>query len=61
MSDSLEEYRDEFSGAPYELKDFAEEAIEIEDCDELVAVAQAYLDAKLAFENALASYGIEQG
>lgn len=61
MSSSLEEFRDDFDGAPLELKDFAEGAIEIEDCDDLASKAQAFLDAKEEFESALESHGIEVG
>lgn len=61
MSSSLEEFREDFDGAALELEEYAEGAIEIEDCDDLAAKAQAYLDAKQEFETALESYGIEVG
>ena len=61
MSDSIEEFVEEFSGAPYELHEFAEGAVDVEDCPELVEAAQAYLDAKEAFENALEEQGVERG
>ena len=61
MAESIEEFVEEFSGAPYELHEFAENAIDIEDCSELVEAAQAYLDAKEAFENALEEQGVEIG
>lgn len=61
MADSIEEFFEEFSGAPYELHEFAEGALEIEDCAELVESAQAYLDAREAFKNMLEEHGVEQG
>ena len=61
MSDSIEEFVEEFSGAPYELHEFAEGAVDVEDCPDLVEAAQAYLDAKEAFESMLEEHGVEQG
>ncbi len=61
MADSIEEFVEEFSGAPYELHEFAEGAIDVEDCDELVLAAQRYIDAKFAFEQALEEQGVEIG
>lgn len=61
MADSIEEFVEEFSGAPYELHEFAEGAVDIEDCDELVLVAQRFIDAKFAFEQVLEEHGVEVG
>ena len=55
MSDRIEEFVEEYSGAPYELHEF------VEDCPDLVEAAQAYLDAKEAFINMLEEHGVEQG
>ena len=61
MADSIEEFVEEYSGAPYELHEVAEGAIEVEDCDDLVEAAQNFLDAKQAFENALEERGVLLG
>jgi ribosome maturation factor RimP len=61
MSDRIEEFVEEYSGAPYELHEFAEGAVDVEDCPDLVEAAQAYLDAKEAFINMLEEHGVEQG
>ena len=61
IADNIEEFVEEFSGAPYELHELADEAIGIEDCDELALAAQRYLDAKFAFEQALEEQGVEIG
>lgn len=61
MADNIEKFVEQFSGAPYELHEFAEGAIEIEDCSDLVEAAQEYLDAKETFENVLEEYGVERG
>lgn len=61
MSSSLEEFRDDFDGAALDLEEYAEGAIEIEDCDDLAIKAQAFLDAKEEFKSALESHGIEVG
>lgn len=61
MSECLEEFVEEFNGAPFELADFAEGAAEIEDCEELSTAASDFLHAKEVFENALNTHGIEVG
>lgn len=61
MSESLEEYQEEFNGAPFELADFADAAAEIEDCEELSTAANDFLHAKEVFEKALHDHGIEIG
>ncbi len=61
MSESLEEFQEDFNGAPFELADFAEAAAEIEDCDTLASVASDFLHAKEVFEKALKEHGVEVG
>lgn len=61
MSESLEEFIEEFNGAPFELHDFAEAAAEIEDCDPLATAARDYEHAKEVFETTLKQYGVEIG
>jgi len=56
-----EEFVYAYDGAPYELYEFAEGAVEITDCDELKKLATEYLEARQAFENGLDETGIEKG
>ena len=61
MSESLEEFQEEFNGAPFELSDFAEAATDIEDCEQLVTAARDFLHSKEVFEAALQANGVEVG
>lgn len=61
MSESLEEFQEDFNGAPFELADFAEAAVDIEDCDPLAVAARDFLHAKEVFEVTLEQHGIEVG
>jgi ribosome maturation factor RimP len=58
---TLEQFRDQFSGGPWSLTDFADEAATVTDCEELSSAAKAFLDAEKAFYNALDKAGVEQG
>jgi hypothetical protein len=51
----------DFNGAPLDLHEIAEEAIKIEDDDELVDLAEEFLRVKSEFEEALQNAGIEIG
>ncbi len=51
----------DFNGAPLDLHEFAEEAIKIEDDDELVDLAEEFLRVKKEFEEALENAGVEIG
>ena len=61
MSESLEEFQEDFNGAPFDLSDFAEAAVDIEDCDAIAVAARDFLHAKEVFETTLEQYGIEVG
>ena len=56
--ETLENFKEEFSGAPLALEDFASEATDV---PELKDVAIAYLEAKRDFEQLLNEVGVEIG
>ena len=60
MSHTLNSFVENFSGAPFELYELAEEMVDIEDCPQLVDVALEYLEAKNNLEIALEEFGIER-
>lgn len=57
----LEEYVEQYNEAPYELYEFAEGAVDVTDAPELSKAAQAYLEARRAFQIALSYADVEQG
>lgn len=61
MSMTLDEYQEQFSGAPMELREFAEIAGQVSDDEEFRSVALAYLEAMEAFEQILAEKDIVVG
>jgi len=58
---TLEDYRKQYNGAPYNLYTYADLAIEIDDCEVLANAAKAYLEASAQFEVALTFEAIEVG
>lgn len=58
---TLEEFQENYDGAPYELCEFADGASEVTDCPELKEAADAYLAAKRKFEIALSHVDVEIG
>jgi hypothetical protein len=61
MSMTLDNYQEQFSGAPMELRDFAIIARQVSDDEEFRGVAIAYLEAMEAFEQILAERDIVVG
>jgi hypothetical protein len=58
---TLDDFIDQFSGAPYELSEFASAAEDIEDCEELAQAAKAFLDAQQRFQDLLEAYDVQLG
>jgi hypothetical protein len=58
---TLEEFKEKVNGAPWELCEFAEEAENVRDCDELRDAAVHYLQALRKFEDELEDREIEVG
>ena len=61
MSESLEEFQEDFNGAPFELIDFADAAADVEDCEPLSMAARDFIHAKEVFESTLEHFGVEVG
>jgi len=57
----LKDFRDEYSGAPLTLDEFAEAAAQVENAPELREAAKGYLDAIERFERQLHVYNVEIG
>lgn len=55
------DYVENFSGAPYELVEYAHGASEVTDCPALKEAADAFIRAKAAFEQALEDNNVEMG
>ena len=55
------EYIKIYDGAPCDLYEFAEGAVNVQDCDELKVKAVEYLSAKLRFEKFLEDIGVGIG
>jgi hypothetical protein len=58
---TLDDYKEEYDGAPIDIFEFAYGATQVTDSPALSNAAQALLEAHQAFQNALGSAGIEQG
>ena len=58
---TLQKYKEVYNGAPYEISDFVDEAVEIIDCDELRDAAKDCLKATNKFLDLLSKYEIEIG
>lgn len=58
---TLEEYKEKLNMAPIMLEDFAEEAMDVSDDLEFVAIARSFLRQKEMFERALEKRSIEVG
>jgi len=58
---TLEEFREKYDGAPYELYEFAYLASEVIDCKELALTGEAYLAAREQMQKMLQKYDVEQG
>jgi hypothetical protein len=61
MSMTMNEYQENFSGAPMELREFAEQAGHVSDNEEFRAVALRFLEAMEEFEQILAEQDIVVG
>lgn len=61
MSMTMSEYQENFSGAPIELREFAERAGEVSDNEEFRAVALRFLEAMEEFEQILEEQDIVVG
>jgi hypothetical protein len=57
----LEEFREQYNYAPFELYEFAQQASKVKDCYYLSESADDYLRAKRKFKEALEYYEIEVG
>jgi hypothetical protein len=57
----LDDYRDEYDGAPLDLYEFADGAVGITDCADLQHAAEEYLTAKKTFEDMLDNFDIVVG
>lgn len=58
---TIEEYKQKFSGAPYELEKFAELALEIEDERFFRNSAKEYLESARYFRERMEDYEIQIG
>jgi hypothetical protein len=58
---TLDEFREHYNYAPYELYEFAEAAIKITGCEELSETAKNYLASRDAFKGVLDFYEIGIG
>ena len=58
---TFNKYSRDYSGAPYDITEFAEGAVHITDKPELALAAQAFLTAYDEFKSLLDSYGVEMG
>lgn len=57
----LEEFKEHFNYAPYDLHEFAYELCSVEDCQELSDAAQSYIDARASLQDLMERYEIELG
>lgn len=58
---TLEEFKEEYSGAPLSLEDLADVAEEVTDAPTLQKTAKDFLNAMDFFESALETAGVERG
>ena len=58
---TLQEFIDEYSGAPYELREFAELAVDLKDAPMLAKAAIDFLNAEAELELRLEANDVEVG
>lgn len=58
---TLKKFVKEYNGAPYEIKEVAEQAAKVTNCPTLSKAASAYLEALETFSNELEAQGVEMG
>jgi hypothetical protein len=58
---TLKKYSRDYSGAPYDLTEFAEGAVHVTDKPELAEAAKAFLKAQKEFKSQLDANDVEMG
>lgn len=58
---NLQDFIDQYDGAPLDFDDFAEGAVDVTDCESLSHAAETYMLAKIAFMAELGYAGVSIG
>jgi hypothetical protein len=58
---TTDEFVEQYSGAPYDLEEFAQGASKVVDNERLKLAAETFLSAKAYFDSELEDAGVEQG